>query len=92
MCVGPFLRVRGYLLALVCFSNLFSLALRKNDGTYILNGNWAISWPGEYEGAGARFQYTRQDTRSLESIEASGPLNEPVDLLVRPVQCRYRHL
>ncbi|CAG7705866.1 unnamed protein product, partial [Allacma fusca] len=58
------------------------LALRTNDGSFILNGNWAISWPGEYEGAGAKFLYTRQDLQSHESIASPGPLREPIDLLV----------
>jgi len=61
---------------------LLRVALRRNDGSYILNGNWAISWPGEYEGAGSKFHYIRQDSKSLESIDAVGPLTEPIDLLV----------
>jgi len=64
-------------------------ALRRKDGTYILNGNWAISWPGEYEGAGAKFLYKRQDVMTMESIESAGPLQEPVDLLVR-ITCHHQ--
>lgn len=47
-----------------------------------MNGNWAVSWPGEYQGAGSKFHYVRQNGKSLESIEARGPLTEPIDLLV----------
>ncbi|ODM98420.1 Thrombospondin type-1 domain-containing protein 4 [Orchesella cincta] len=59
------------------------LALRKLDGTFIVNGDWHhISWPGVYDGAGTQFQYARNDLKSLESISSAGPLKEPVDLMV----------
>ncbi|XP_075216571.1 thrombospondin type 1 domain containing lonely heart isoform X2 [Lycorma delicatula] len=54
-------------------------ALRRNDGSFILNGNWAINWSGEYDAAGTKFIYRRD---SSESITASGPLLEPVDLML----------
>jgi hypothetical protein len=66
-----------------CFIHTFVYtALRKIDGSFILNGDWRLSWPGIYDGAGAKFYYTRQDTKSLESVVSSGPLDEPVDLMV----------
>ncbi|XP_071452183.1 ADAMTS-like protein 4 [Hetaerina americana] len=58
------------------------LALRRADGSYIINGNWAINWSGEYEAAGARFTYRRQDASGGEYIAAKGPLLEPVDIMV----------
>ncbi|KAJ9575980.1 hypothetical protein L9F63_007169, partial [Diploptera punctata] len=58
------------------------LALRKTDGNYVINGNWAINWSGEYEAVGTRFTYRRQDANSGEVIDAPGPLLEPVDLMV----------
>jgi len=58
-------------------------ALRKIDGSFILNGDWRLSWPGIYEGAGTKFYYTRQDAKSMESIASTGPLDDPVDLMVR---------
>jgi hypothetical protein len=57
-------------------------ALRRADGNYVINGNWAINWSGEYEAVGTRFTYRRQDANNGELIEAPGPLMEPVDLMV----------
>ncbi|KAG8227019.1 hypothetical protein J437_LFUL000325, partial [Ladona fulva] len=56
--------------------------LRRADGSYIINGNWAINWSGEYDAAGARFTYRRQDASGGEYIAAKGPLLEPVDIMV----------
>ncbi|KDR20349.1 hypothetical protein L798_05516, partial [Zootermopsis nevadensis] len=58
------------------------LALRRSDGNYVINGNWAINWSGVYEAVGTRFTYRRQDANNGEIIEAPGPLMEPVDLMV----------
>lgn len=60
-------------------------ALRRSDGNYIINGNWAINWSGEYEAVGTRFTYRRQDANSGELIEAPGPLLDPVDLVASTV-------
>lgn len=57
-------------------------ALRRSDGNYVINGNWAINWSGEYEAVGTRFTYRRQEANHGELIEAPGPLLEPVDLMV----------
>ncbi|CAG2054644.1 unnamed protein product [Timema podura] len=57
-------------------------ALRKADGQYALNGNWAINWSGDYEAAGTVFSFKRQDTVAGEVITASGPLQEPIDIMV----------
>ncbi|ODN02530.1 Thrombospondin type-1 domain-containing protein 4 [Orchesella cincta] len=58
------------------------LALRKKDGSFIFNGDWRLSWTGDYEGAGATFHYARQDLKTLESITSLGPIQEPIDLMV----------
>jgi hypothetical protein len=57
-------------------------ALRRADGNYVINGNWAINWSGVYEAVGTLFTYRRQDANNGELIEAPGPLLEPVDLMV----------
>lgn len=51
------------------------LALRRQDGSFILNGDWAVVRPGEYDG----FTYRRHDP---ESITAAGPLRSPVDIMI----------
>lgn len=56
--------------------------MRKIDGTFILNGNWAINWSGEFEALGTKFSYHREDENTAESITSSGPLAEPLDLMV----------
>ncbi|XP_039275951.1 thrombospondin type-1 domain-containing protein 4 [Nilaparvata lugens] len=55
------------------------LALRRVDGTYVLNGNWAINWSGDYEAVGTKFVYRRD---AGESIAAPGPLDQPIDLML----------
>lgn len=58
-------------------------ALKHTIGSYILNGNWTNSWPGDYEGAGTVFTYRKENGGNFgEAIFASGPLTESVDLIV----------
>jgi len=57
-------------------------ALRRADGSYVLNGNWAIQWSGEYSAGGSSFTYRRQDAASAELVTSAGPLQEPIDLMV----------
>lgn len=57
-------------------------ALKHTVGLYILNGNWTNSWPGDYEGAGTVFTYRKENGNLGESIFATGPLSESVDLIV----------
>lgn len=68
-------------LFLVC-TPLMYLALRKADGTFAFNGNWAINWSGEYPAAGTVFNYRRQDASTPELIYSPGPLTEPIDIMV----------
>lgn len=68
---------------MICFVFYFTvLALRKIDGTFILNGNWAINWSGEFDSLGTKFFYHREDEHTAESIASAGPLAEPLDLMV----------
>jgi len=60
----------------------FLAALKHTVGLYILNGNWTNSWPGDYEGAGTVFTYRKENGNLGESIFATGPLSESVDLIV----------
>ncbi|XP_033749798.1 ADAMTS-like protein 4 [Pecten maximus] len=55
------------------------LALKGNKGHWILNGRWVKNKPGEYLGAGTRFQYDRDSSRCPnECIWARGPLKHKV--------------
>jgi thrombospondin type-1 domain-containing protein 4 len=45
-----------------------------------MNGEFAISVPGTYDAAGARFIYTR--IGGLDSVFAIGPINHPIDIMV----------
>ncbi|NXS64364.1 ATL5 protein, partial [Brachypteracias leptosomus] len=58
------------------------LALMTSDGRYVLNGDWSIAWPGPYEVAGTQLSYTRAPD-GTESLEAPGPTNEDLHVLVR---------
>lgn len=57
-------------------------AIRLQDGSYLLNGNYTINWSGEYKAAGTTFIYLRQGSQNLESFSAAGPLQEPIDVMV----------
>ncbi|XP_066490977.1 mitochondrial import inner membrane translocase subunit Tim13 isoform X2 [Tiliqua scincoides] len=55
------------------------LALMNANQRYVINGDWAIDWPGVYEVAGTKVRYTR--TADVhETLETTGPTLE--DLLV----------
>ncbi|KAI5747924.1 hypothetical protein M8J77_019926 [Diaphorina citri] len=58
------------------------LALRYRNGSYILNGDWAINWSGDYEGAGTKFTYRRGSNNVGQYLSSPGPLMEPLDLMV----------
>ncbi|XP_064493181.1 ADAMTS-like protein 5 isoform X3 [Pseudopipra pipra] len=57
------------------------LALMTSDGRYVLNGDWAIAWPGPYEAAGTRLTYTRAPD-GTESLEAPGPTDQDLHVMV----------
>ncbi|XP_012552013.1 thrombospondin type-1 domain-containing protein 4 isoform X2 [Bombyx mori] len=56
------------------------IALRLSNSSYILNGEFAVSAPGMYEAAGARFLYTR--TAGLDNVHANGPIYHPIDIMI----------
>ncbi|XP_060822427.1 thrombospondin type-1 domain-containing protein 4-like isoform X1 [Bombus pascuorum] len=58
------------------------LAVKLQDGSYLFNGNYSISLSGKYEAAGTTFVYYRQGSQNLESFSATGPLEEPIDVMV----------
>ncbi|CAN8029551.1 unnamed protein product, partial [Ixodes persulcatus] len=59
------------------------LALRAvEDGRFIVNGNWTWDSAGVYPGAGARFLYRREDSTGAHSLEARGPLLQPVHIML----------
>ncbi|XP_063626551.1 thrombospondin type-1 domain-containing protein 4-like isoform X1 [Cydia splendana] len=56
------------------------IALKVTNGSYIMNGEFAVSAPGMYEAAGARFKYSR--AAGLDAVFAHGPLHHPVDIMI----------
>ncbi|XP_026320556.1 thrombospondin type-1 domain-containing protein 4-like [Hyposmocoma kahamanoa] len=56
------------------------IALKILNGSYIMNGEFAVSVPGAYDAAGARFIYSRKD--HLDSVFAVGPIHEPIDIMI----------
>ncbi|PRD28724.1 UNVERIFIED_CONTAM: Ppn [Trichonephila clavipes] len=60
------------------------LAIRNSSGYYYLNGNWQIEFPRTMKFAGSHFYYERVPRGYVgqESIEASGPITEPIFISV----------
>ncbi|KAI8420125.1 hypothetical protein MSG28_008706 [Choristoneura fumiferana] len=56
------------------------IALKVTNGSYIMNGEFAVSAPGTYEAAGARFMYSR--AAGLDAVFAHGPLHHPIDIMI----------
>lgn len=56
------------------------IALKITNGSYIMNGEFAVSTPGTYEAAGARFLYTRE--AALDSVSALGPTHYDIDIMI----------
>ncbi|XP_074834442.1 ADAMTS-like protein 5 isoform X2 [Carettochelys insculpta] len=57
------------------------LALMNGERRYVINGDWAIDWPGTYEVAGTMVRYAR-DADSHETLEAAGPTKEELHVMV----------
>uniref|UniRef100_UPI00398F579E ADAMTS-like protein 5 isoform X2 n=1 Tax=Pristiophorus japonicus TaxID=55135 RepID=UPI00398F579E len=57
------------------------LALINGKNHYVINGNWVIDWPGEYDVAGTKVHY-RRSASNHESIEATGPTAEDLHVMV----------
>ncbi|MEQ2250111.1 hypothetical protein ILYODFUR_036472 [Ilyodon furcidens] len=58
------------------------LALQNGQAQFVINGNWKISDPGEYNVAGTKLLY-RRSADTWESFEVSGPTQENLHLMVR---------
>nr|XP_021182139.2 thrombospondin type-1 domain-containing protein 4 [Helicoverpa armigera] len=56
------------------------IALKITNGSYIMNGEFAVSAPGTYEAAGARFHYARDGSR--DAVFAHGPIHHPIDIMI----------
>ena len=56
-------------------------ALQDASGRYVINGDWKISYTGNYSAGGVQFVYDRDGTS--ETLRAAGPLTENVTLVVR---------
>lgn len=66
----------------MCSPECFSLtALRNRNYHYVINGNWAISYPGVFNVAGTKIQYKRS-ADNQESFEATGPTEEDLHVMV----------
>ncbi|KAM8960447.1 ADAMTS-like protein 5 [Pelodytes ibericus] len=57
------------------------LALMRSNRRYVVNGNWAVSWPGVYNVAGTEVHYNRTEA-NYEILEAAGPTNEDLYIMV----------
>ncbi|KAL0869886.1 hypothetical protein ABMA27_006086 [Loxostege sticticalis] len=56
------------------------IALKISNSSYIVNGEFAVSAPGTYDAAGARFIYSR--AAGLDNVFVMGPILQPVDIMV----------
>ncbi|CAH2042388.1 unnamed protein product, partial [Iphiclides podalirius] len=56
------------------------IAIKVTNGTYFINGEFAITAPGSYDAVGARFVYSR--VLGLDSIFAHGPIHFPIDIMI----------
>ncbi|XP_034536326.1 ADAMTS-like protein 5 [Notolabrus celidotus] len=57
------------------------LALQNGRSQFVINGNWKISIPGEYNVAGTKLLY-RRSADTWESFEVPGPTQEDLHLMV----------
>ena len=65
-------------------------ALRYKNGTYILNGEWLQSAAGSFDAAGTKFTYVRGFNNVGDTVSATGPLLQPLELLVRTTGTRFK--
>lgn len=68
------------LLALISFCVVVRSG--RSASHYFVNGGWSLSQPGVYPAAGTSIYYRRSQS-SFETIWISGPLKEPLVLMVR---------
>ncbi|KAF5280293.1 hypothetical protein FQR65_LT03102 [Abscondita terminalis] len=58
------------------------IALKNANGSFIINGDWKFGSSRNVESAGTKFYYKGQDATTKESISASGPLTNSIDILL----------
>ena len=56
-------------------------ALKDESGEFILNGDWIIDWPGDYEGVGTTIVYQRHRNGS-EDVKIDGPTDKILEVMV----------
>uniref|UniRef100_A0A8C4PZL5 ADAM metallopeptidase with thrombospondin type 1 motif, 6 n=1 Tax=Eptatretus burgeri TaxID=7764 RepID=A0A8C4PZL5_EPTBU len=74
------------------FWPVLEAALKSDNDDYYINGAWTIDWPRKFSVAGTTFSYKRP-TDAPESLEALGPTDEILTVMVRLEQnrgIRYR--
>ncbi|GCB72693.1 hypothetical protein scyTo_0002133 [Scyliorhinus torazame] len=64
------------------------LALISGKNHYVINGNWVIDWPGEFDVAGTKVLYKRS-AGNHETIEAAGPTAEDLRVMSTILQAGY---
>lgn len=57
------------------------LALQNGRSQFVINGNWKINVPGEYNVAGTKLLY-RRSADTWESFEVPGPTQEDIHIMV----------
>merc|ERR1711962_801119 len=58
------------------------LSLRSKTGDFFINGNWGVNVSGDYPAAGTVFIYQRPQHFQGDRVQAVGPLQEPVDIML----------
>ncbi|KAF5283828.1 hypothetical protein FQA39_LY04648 [Lamprigera yunnana] len=58
------------------------IALKNSNGSFIINGDWKFGPSKVVENAGTKFIYKAQDSTSKETISASGPILNSIDILL----------
>ncbi|XP_033634112.1 ADAMTS-like protein 5 isoform X2 [Asterias rubens] len=62
-------------------SSLNYIALKDESGEFILNGDWIIDWPGDYEGVGTTIVYQRHRNGS-EDVKIDGPTDKILEVMI----------
>ncbi len=60
---------------------MFFKALQNGRSQFVINGNWKINVPGEYNVAGTKLLY-RRSADTWESFEVPGPTQEDLHIMV----------
>lgn len=58
------------------------IALKNSNGTFIINGDWKFSQSRSVESANTKFFYKTQDSSTKETIKATGPIYNAIDILL----------